>query len=223
MADRWYKKIWFDPVLSKVISVILLSVLSYIGYFVLKLTEINKNSENVNNIENMVIEFVQNYYKDILIIILTILLLIFIIYYLKEKYFNKKYKTKIKEIKKSDIKWLINIINSEAKRYMFLLWYPVHGQISYDVHLKIADEDKAKLISSKTFNELKEKGIIHVYHSQWTFEISINEEIYNVIDNHIKANFLTNDDMKDFINGLKNAIFETTLYFHIYTSDYKNM
>ena len=221
MEENLIKRIWKDPVLSKVIAFFIIAALSSIGLSLIKLIGINTENEDIIRFQDIVIEFLQLNYKNILIIILITILMFFLYYYLKEKYFNKN--IKLNKIKKIDKKWLINKLINEPRRYMFLLWYSIHGQTSCDINLKISSEEERKVNSSKTFKELIEKKIIFLYQSQWSFDITINENAYNIIDKYIKEKYINNDDEGDFMNYIKVTPFETLLKVHIFSSDYIKM
>ena len=210
MADNWLKKIWKDPVFSKIIA-------AFIIWFPTKIIPIIFNP-NENNKVYFIINIIQSNSKNIFILFILILLLIVTYYYIKEKYSKKTYKKKV--FKRANYKWLINLIRSEAKRYMFILWFPIHGQTSCEIYKEYSYEDRTKLMSKKTFNELLEKNVIQLSTGMNYFDIILTDNAYSLIDKYIKENYLHDDRMNDFINILKNSSIVDLLNVHLYYSDY---
>ena len=209
------KKLWNGVVFSKVIATIISTFI--IGIFVFIMNKIGVDF-------NSITEFLLVYYREIIIILLTISLIITIIFLIIEKKKNASNKN-IKKRKKIiiDKDWLINKLNSETDRYMFLLWLPIHNQMSIELHDKISDEDKNKLLSLKTINDLQENNIIYIYRSQWSFSISITDSVYTILNTYIKNIIISSEEKKEYINKINNVVFETALIFHICTSDYNNL
>lgn len=211
----WLKKLWNGVVFSKVIATLISTFI--LGAFLFIMGKLGVDF-------NTITSFLLVYYREIIILLLAITLLITIVLLIKEKKknkINKNIKTKKSII--IDKNWLINKLNNDINRYMFLIWLPIHNQMSIELHNKISDDDKYKLLSLKTIKDLQEKNIIDIYTNQWSFSISITDNVYTILDQYIKEYMLASEEKKQYINKINNVVFETALIFHICTNDYNNL
>ena len=215
MILNWVKKLWNSVVFSKVIATLISAII--IGLFVFIMNKIGVDF-------NSITEFLLVYYRETIIIILAILLIIFLILFIKEKRKNISNKNiKIRKRIIIDKDWLIKKLNNELNRYMFLIWLPIHNQMSIELQDKISDDDKNKLLSLKTINDLQENNIINIYRSQWSFSISITDDVYTILKKYIDEYILSSEENKQYINNINGVVFETALIFHICTNDYNNL
>jgi len=220
MNEKWYKKYWNDPVFSKVIATFLVYILMQISILILNI--IGLKIENITIAESMkrIIEVSKNNQKNVIIIFLIILLIILIYYRIKEIKTKKKSYI-LNSISNKDKKWLLDHIVSEPKKYEFLFWFPVNGLMSYDMHNKLSYDEERKIWTSKTFQMLEEKNILSKYLSQFSSSISINNKVYDLLNDYFKENYLPKDNYKEILRLLKNMPFEYLLQGHILFTDYE--
>ena len=128
------------------------------------------------------LEFIKQYYKDMLIIFLSIILVVIIIVYI---IFEKRKK-------KPDISWFKKYMNTENSfEISFILWYPLNG-VMISPFSDLPKEEERKILYSRKIKPLFDK---HILTKGTFFSIEINEKAYDILKDFLKKN--TNRMKKD--------------------------
>lgn len=217
------EKINDNPLLVTISGTIIVTILLGICNSIFKLVDTNLLIVNILAFGKSIMAYSLKYYLIILIVLLTIsnaitLYLLFI----------ERHKNKIQLItdneydeqnNKIDEQWLLKLIREEPIRYAFLRWFPINGQLTYDIHNCLRDEDRVKIEGSKTIKDLVENNILYINESRYSFYVTINEDAYVIIDNYLEEQIRNNND-DNLINQIKNTSFENLFLIHYTSSDY---
>ena len=214
MQGNIFKKIWHDPVFSKVISACIITyILPNLSSFILYITGFKTDNELISKFVFFG-EFVKTHFLIILLLFFFFLLVIFVIFFLKEAFSVAK--PLQKKFQKKDEKWLINCIEQEIQKYLFLLWFPLKGETVGVIHLPASE--KLRVFNSRTFKLLESKNVVN--RGYFDYSVSIDELAFKILDNYLKKDYTGSEEQKKFIAEMKNMEFVDILLNCVFVTDY---
>lgn len=224
MEHNILKKIWHDPVISKIIGGLLTTaILSVLGLITKFIGELLNNGAIINVI-GAITNFIYINIKNIIIILLILIVVILFYNYLKIKYPRKidespeTKKENAEDTVQDSLKWMINILEKDPGKYVFLLWFPINGLTAVQL-LNMTPIERVNIRNSKTYKTLEEKNILK---SGLYYKLEINNIAYEYLDNYCKQRLANanDEDIKGTVKILKKMPFEEIMKICVLLTDY---
>jgi hypothetical protein len=131
--NGFLKKIWTDPVWSKVISAAIIVLFTYV-------------------LKQLFPSFINNYFKETIICISLFIFVLLLINFVV--ILNKN---------KPDIRWLKNMLKNHTEDYIFLLWFPINKKVRNDKsYLMLHDDESIRMVNSIIVKKLEDHNIFEM-------------------------------------------------------------
>jgi len=198
---QYLKKIWHDPVWSKVISTVIIASAGTTLYFLI-------------NIFKNIIDFFQKYFDESSIpwFISAFIFLAFLVQ-LKRK---RKIPIPISNTNTNQInnplQWVQNFSLEEHARYLFLLWFPVNHTLRSQSYRKPG----YRSIESISFEHIPEirdcidKKVLKYFHqNKMEFGLEVDRDVYEYFDGlYLRDSKKLADELKLIISNFQTRSFE---------------
>jgi hypothetical protein len=181
------KKIWKDPVGSKVIA----AGLIFLFGLIYKLYTYNWN------INLLFVKLILNNYQIIIIIVLIIVVFL-------QFYYNRK-NPQVYKKKDGGIRWILKLDNQSFQKYLFLYWFYINRRVQTN-NIFLGES----LNHVPEIRELYDWGILFSQPiSGIEYVIEIDKEVYNFVENTYLKSFKGCDaGVKSIINQYKSMPFQ---------------
>lgn len=183
-----FKKIWNDPVWSKVIATFIVAIFPVVLLW-----------NYVIEIVSLVFSFIFTNWSYSLNILLFTILVIFILLSVKKRKKNRS------------LKWLKNNMNTHLDKYMFLFWFPINGTLIGNYN-GIPIDIVSNINHTKMINDLLRNEVIS-FDTRFIARISMNEKTYEYLESKLKKD---PTNAKKLINLLKDKEFKDVVYNLVY-------